>query len=56
MAVVHFSRILNSRIYVSWLSYMILPLAQVQAEVIKKKKKKKVIGDAAEGQSTELSN
>lgn len=54
MAVVHFSRILNSRIYVSWLSYMILPLAQVQAEVIKKKKK--VIGDAAEGQSTELSN
>ena len=52
---VHFSRILNSRIYVSWLSYMILPLAPVQAEVIKKKKKK-VIGDAAEGQSTELSN
>lgn len=37
MAVVHFSKILNSRIYVSWLSYMILPLAPVQAEVIKKK-------------------
>ena len=40
---VHFSRILNSRIYVSWLSYMILPLAPVQAEVIKKKKKKKLL-------------
>lgn len=32
---------------------MILPLVPVQAEVIKKKI---VIGDSAEGQSTELSN
>lgn len=47
-----FSRILNSRIYVARLSYMILPFAPVQQRSLKKI----VTGDTAEGQSTELSN